>query len=267
MGRDKVTLQDVGMLKKPPRKSELFFDTWSPQMAWCLGVIYQRGAVVSSHSTLVDSANLDLLRAFHSLVKESKLHTHSRSVVIESIYMGDRLLELGMPDSSYGVDRVPPIPEEYVPYVIRGILDTHSSSICTFGWTYLAQIELILPCNIEGVFRLMRRELKKRNYHVQTELKDIDYYGILNNEPVGVLRRLKMTRPREIIDCYKWLFSNPRVKLPFNGTQRWMWSQLEWMSRDIDACAKLLADKEMVSELRRISNSGKRANVMVDWQE
>ncbi len=247
------------------RKGELFFDTWTRGTAWCLGVIYERGVVDSDHRTVVESHDLPLLKAFRGLVQESKFCKDRRSVIIEAAHIGERLLDLGMEKGAFNVLRVPSVPEEYVPYVIRGILDTQGT-IASFG-PYLAEISLEFPSRQEACLRFMRRELKRRKYRVREEQREIDFCGIAHNEPASYVRSLTMSRPEDITDCYRWLYGSPEEGIPFNRAQRWIWSQLHWMLRDLDACSKMLERKEMVSELRGIIRKGKRENLMGDWCE
>ncbi|MBN1677874.1 MAG: hypothetical protein JW880_04980 [Candidatus Thermoplasmatota archaeon] len=247
------------------RKGEKFFDSWTPQSAWALGVVCERAAVDSSHGTVVEAADTPLLRAFCGLVKEARLCRDRRTVVIESLHVAERLLALGMEEGAFSVRRVPSVPEEYVPYVIRGILDTQGV-IASFG-PYLAELSLEFPTRQKACLRFMHRELKRRGYSVREMSKEIDFLGIAREEPASYKWTLTMSKPEDVIDCYKWLYRTPIAGLSFNRAQRWVWSQLHWLLRDLEACSRMLKDKKMLSELREVIREGKRAKLMGDWKE
>jgi hypothetical protein len=234
-------------------------------MAWCLGVIYERGTVEPDLGVLVEVSDLNLLKAFNSLVKGSELVKDKRWVAFESVHVAERLVELGMEKCAFRASEVPPIPDTYTRYVIRGILDTHGS-IASFG-PYLAEIKLEFPTYNEACLEFIRRELKRRGYHNRAEPREIDFLGVSSREPASYVWALSMSRPGEIIDCYKWLYGKPDSRVKFYKAQKWVWSQLQWMLRDLEACAEMLKDKEMVSELQGVVKEGMRMKLMGDWSE
>ncbi|MEM0342764.1 MAG: hypothetical protein QXU73_00715 [Thermoplasmata archaeon] len=245
------------------RAGERFFDTWSPQMAWCLGVVYECGAADPEEGLVIESSDRRLLGAFRKLVRESKLLRDTRTLVAESPHMGERLCSLGMVKGAFTVRRVPLVPEEYVRYLVQGILDTHAE-VASYD-PYLAELRLELATRQRACLSFLERELRKRGYGVSRGPVEIDFHGVARGEPASYVYSLSMCRPREIADFYNWLFGKPRADLPYDGAQRWMWSQLRLLLRDIDALSELVKDKEMMAELRRIAHAGEREGLADGW--
>jgi len=81
------------------------------------------------------------------------------------------------------------------------------------------------------------------------------------------VRSLAMSRPEEILSCYRWLYSKPISGLTFNGAQMWIWSQLHWLLRNLEACSRTLKHKDMLVELREAIREGRKASPMGDWRE
>jgi len=242
------------------RDGERFFDSWSPQMAWCLGVVYECGAADPEYGIVVESSDRQLLKAFRQLVRESRLYRDGKTLGVSSAHVGERLCALGMEKNAFRVRRVPRVPEEHVRYLVRGILDCHEG-IASFDG-YLADIRLELPTRQRACLKFLEHELEARGYHFRREPRDIDFKGIASGEPASYIYSLSMSEPREIIDCYRWLFGEPCADLPFTGAQRWVWTQLRWMLRDIEACAELLKDEELMKELRQIVRKGMQTGLM-----
>lgn len=217
---------------------------------------YECGAADPGDGLVVESSDRKLLGAFRKLVKVSRLCRDTQTLVVESPHMGERLCGLGMVEGAFMVRRVPPVPQECVRYLIQGIFDSHAE-VASYD-PYLAELRLELATRQRACLSFLERELRRRGYSVSREPAEIDFHGVARGEPASYMYAVSMSRPREIADFYDWLFARPRAALPYYGAQRWMWSQLRLLLRDIDALSKLVKDKEFVIELRRIAREGER---------
>jgi len=107
-----------------------FFDTWSPAMAWVLGLYLTDGTISSNGhgQTMLTSCDVDILeKARNHLDSEHPISPdkHSRALMLQinSVKLVDRLAELGVvPRKSFTV-QAPQCPPEMWPHLLRGIWD------------------------------------------------------------------------------------------------------------------------------------------------
>jgi hypothetical protein len=229
----KLTEKSAGRL----REWERFFDLWTPEMAWCLGVLHECGSVFEDYSIAVCSRDFDLLRAVRSLLKESRFAPGGRELRIDSPYLGLRLVELGMePKGCFHVSRVPTIPEDHVKFVIRGVLDGQGvvpySSEPGDPW-------VSLQTSRKAVARFIEKTLRSRGYRIRRESLDINMRGLWEGGPDWSYG-MRLTELSDIIDCYNWLYVDEIKSLRYNVAQTWYWSGLERQLKALGAARAIL---------------------------
>lgn len=118
----------------PPRKhkvNEAFFDQWTNEMAWVLGLIVTDGNIPTDNYSALsisqkDEATLKLIAKYMgadyiitALYKTRKTPT----LLINSAKLRKRLFELGITNKKSLVIPFPKVPEEFLPAFIRGVID------------------------------------------------------------------------------------------------------------------------------------------------
>ena len=116
-----------------PRKNKVnedFFKTWSNEMAWVLGMFLTDGCVSkNSHTVTISQKDTSILEkiakamdADFVLAKQTKTK-RTPTLLINSMIIKEDLINLGIsPKKSLTVE-MPPIPKEYMPSFIRGVID------------------------------------------------------------------------------------------------------------------------------------------------
>ncbi|WOV89019.1 LAGLIDADG family homing endonuclease [Sporosarcina oncorhynchi] len=110
--------------------NELFFQTWSPEMAWVLGLLLTDGHVSKTNQSIyLSQKDEDLLRKVGILMgaepviaKPSGTRTIPMLIINSKIIRAD-LERLGMTTAKSYTVIFPEVPEAYLPAFIRGVID------------------------------------------------------------------------------------------------------------------------------------------------
>lgn len=251
-GISEFTSEDMKKCTVDNWKHQGFFDEWSPEMAWCLGVFYERGVVDESYSSSVYSSNFRLLGEMRRLVKDSRFLPDRRELRIDSPKTGLRLIELGMSSNqAYDVTKVPEIPPEYERYLIRGIMDENRS--LPFSDT-LTNLWVEISTSRKAVARYVEKVLTRRGYDVKRGLTDIEFSGIIGKEPAAYSYAVRVRGLQSVIDLYEWLYSKDASGIRYNEAQKWFWHYLKWLSDEIDAAKTLL---NRIGDMKRLGRAVK----------
>lgn len=108
--------------------NEHFFDSWSPEMAWVLGLIASDGYIHKGlHYWQITMADLDCLEQVANLVGYTgtiiKPFTNCHVLKINSTVMVRRLLEIGLTPRKSLTIEFPEMPSEMQRHFIRGVFD------------------------------------------------------------------------------------------------------------------------------------------------
>ena len=113
--------------------NEKFFDTWSSDMAYVLGLLFTDGCVSKAGTVALSINDLDLLEAVRLAMQSThkiELSKHQKNLYVFHFArenMVQRLNELGLvPNKSLTV-KFPDVPFEYVPDFLRGVFDGDGS--------------------------------------------------------------------------------------------------------------------------------------------
>lgn len=127
--REAHTLAIANNTHKIYRAHYNIFDTWSPKMAWTLGLIASEGNIQKDRPYIqFINTETELMEKFKSVIEYTGSYiwhngSRSYSISLYSQHMVDSLLKLGItPRKSLTLD-YPPVPIEYLPDFARGYLD------------------------------------------------------------------------------------------------------------------------------------------------
>jgi len=176
--------------------NQQFFDTWTPEMAWVLGLLASDGSVHSNGKQfMLGSKDIDLIEQFYNLLEyngptgmnNSGVHT----APISSTVIVKRLAELGIVPHKTYVLEYPPVPDSFHSHFIRGYVDgdgcifirTHQSlrfphmivSVVSTSGTFMEQLSCVLSNN--GIkHKLSSRQ--PRTGHMRWNIVTRAYHGI-----------------------------------------------------------------------------------------
>jgi predicted DNA-binding protein YlxM (UPF0122 family) len=113
--------------------NEKFFDTWSADMAYVLGLLITDGCVSESGTVSLSINDKDLLEKVRSAMGSN--HKIEPSKYQKNLYifhfsrenMVKKLKELGIVPRKSLVVKFPDVPYEYIPYFLRGVFDGDGS--------------------------------------------------------------------------------------------------------------------------------------------
>jgi hypothetical protein len=132
---------DKGKFKgKELRKwNESFFDNWSNEMAYCLGLLFTDGCIVKSGVTFTQK-DIELVQKFSSHIKlQNKLYFRQEKMIggvksgecyvlqLNSVALVERLSEFGLEPKKSLTMKFPAMPNKYVRHFIRGCWDGDGS--------------------------------------------------------------------------------------------------------------------------------------------
>jgi hypothetical protein len=131
----------LGLCKKPRRKyNEKFFDEWSSEMSYILGFIMADGCVeTNGRKTLsiqIHEKDIEILNFINSKlcnenIIEKTSYDNQFRIRINSPYIVDKLISLGIIARKTGYESMKFIPDEWKSDFIRGYFDGDGSiSIC-----------------------------------------------------------------------------------------------------------------------------------------
>ncbi|RHW42159.1 hypothetical protein D1B31_05855 [Neobacillus notoginsengisoli] len=159
----------------PPRKhsvNEDFFDFWSHEMAWVLGIIITDGNIpMKNYSTITitqkDERILKLIANYMGTDYNIGAIYETRktpTLFIHSAKIRKKLNQLGISANKSSNVLFPPVPEVYLPSFIRGVIDGD-------GWVqnrgYVMNITTASPEFAKGLETIFR--LWKLNTEITTE--------------------------------------------------------------------------------------------------
>lgn len=148
--------------------NEDFFKTWTPEMAWVLGLIITDGHVNKQyHSIYLSQKDEDLLRKVAVLMEAEPViapATGTRTtpmLIINSKIIKEDLERLGItPNKSHTVN-FPEVPDQYLPAFVRGVVDGD-------GWvqkrSYVMNITTASEHFANGLLSVFR------NWNLRTEI-------------------------------------------------------------------------------------------------
>ncbi|WP_316570028.1 LAGLIDADG family homing endonuclease [Neobacillus sp. YIM B06451] len=116
----------------PPRKhkvNEAFFDHWSNEMAWVLGLIVTDGNICPTNQSFsVSQKDPQLLEKIANLMEftgkaAKRAHADLYTLTVCSKALKDDLCKLGVTKRKSLTVNFPNCPEEYLPSFVRGVID------------------------------------------------------------------------------------------------------------------------------------------------
>jgi len=135
-------LMDLGVELVPPGSgtafyvNERFFDKWSPEMAWCLGLLWTDGHISKDGSVDLTSKDREMLVKFRKLVSGEQRITKCKDKRNDytwyrfrfgSVNIAARLHKIGIKTSKSRTVRLPKIPQKYLSHFVRGAFDGDGS--------------------------------------------------------------------------------------------------------------------------------------------
>jgi hypothetical protein len=116
---------------------EAALDVWSPATAYALGVILTDGSVATtdagydSHYLALEAKDREMVEIVREVLKHPKplLHTRRKYWKLHacSKKLVTRLLELGITPAKSLTVQMPPVPDEFLPHFLRGVVDGDGS--------------------------------------------------------------------------------------------------------------------------------------------
>lgn len=112
--------------------NEKFFDTWSDEMAYVLGVIAADGCVAFNHGYVVSLGvavkDIAWLMDIKKIIDtDQPLYTHPRQLYVNlrmnSKYLVNQLISMGITPRKSKTLKFPDVPEKYISHFIRGYFD------------------------------------------------------------------------------------------------------------------------------------------------
>ena len=127
-----------------------FFDSWSPAMAWVLGLLAADGSIHPTHRQFyLASKDLSLIHKFYYLLRFNGPvainNTGCHMGIICSVVLVHRLMDLGLIPNKTLILRYPPVPDNLHRHFIRGYFDADGSirtSLGSKGITPLLRIKI-----------------------------------------------------------------------------------------------------------------------------
>ncbi|WP_409270240.1 LAGLIDADG family homing endonuclease [Neobacillus sp. SCS-31] len=190
----------------PPRKhnvNEAFFDQWTNEMAWVLGLIITDGNICPTNQSFsVSQKDPQLLEKIANLMgftgkAAKRAHADLYTLTVCSKTLKDKLCKLGVTKRKSLTVNFPKCPQEYLPSFVRGVIDgdgyvdnegytvtvTSGSSSFAQGllsvyqeWTLRARIRTEKTNSLNSIYRVVvsdRESVKK--------LADIIYRNARSN--------------------------------------------------------------------------------------
>jgi predicted DNA-binding protein YlxM (UPF0122 family) len=113
--------------------NEKFFDTWSSDMTYVLGLLFTDGCVSKAGTVALSINDFDLLEAVRLAMQSThkiELSKHQKNLYIFHFArenMAKKLELLGMVPNKSLVVKFPDVPYEYIPDFLRGVFDGDGS--------------------------------------------------------------------------------------------------------------------------------------------
>ena len=108
-----------------------FFKSWSPEMAWVLGLMFADGNVTragtTSWSCTISSMDPSMVEKIRSIIATEapvRIHkNHSAWLTVGAGDVGDDLISLGCVPRKSRIMQFPPVPMVYLSHFVRGLWD------------------------------------------------------------------------------------------------------------------------------------------------
>jgi hypothetical protein len=135
-------LADLGVELVPPGSgtaldvNERFFDKWSPEMAWCLGLLWTDGHMSKDGSVELVSKDREMLVKFRKLISGEQRITKCEDrrndytwhrYRFGSVNIAATLHKRGMKTRKSLTAGFPKVPEKYLSHFVRGVFDGDGS--------------------------------------------------------------------------------------------------------------------------------------------
>ena len=193
-----VTLRKINV-------DENFFSSWSPEMAWVLGLIFSDGnlfvdkgnnariSIAQKETELLDKVKILMncnARLYHSprKVYDDVVSGELYTLQIQDKKIFSDLISLGLVENKSLTVDFPNIPKEYVRHFIRGCWDGDGSVFLERGKGLSARIRTSFVSGslsfIKGMlYELEKAGLKKRNIYTSTYKRKNPSYSFKINKP------------------------------------------------------------------------------------
>ena len=112
-----------------PRKhrlNESFFNEWSNEMAWVLGLVVTDGCLSNNRYTIsIAQKDTEILKKVAQVMNSDFVLDNNKtpSLLLNSKIMYKRLVEMGISSNKSATIKVPDVPAAYLPHFIRGVID------------------------------------------------------------------------------------------------------------------------------------------------
>ena len=198
---------------------ESFFESWSPEMAWCLGLLWTDGCLTERHSIELTSTDRDVLEKFKKSVsgeqKISKCYDRRRGYSwfryrFGSLVVANRLRELGLTERKSLVVDFPRIPHKYLRHFLRGVFDGDGSVM----WQPRDKaVRLSFATGSDKMKRDLVRVFKERGYRISSkyEPKYVERSAVRAKKvgrprTAGHCWNIKLNRIDDIRDFFNWIY-------------------------------------------------------------
>ena len=128
--RDVLYKNGVTNIKRPRKNkvNEQFFDAWSKEMAWVLGLVVTDGCIINSSRTMAliqkDERILKLVAKYMEADYVTTDHeSRTLTLLVNSVRITAKLKELGVEENKSLTAPFKVVPEEFLPHYIRGVID------------------------------------------------------------------------------------------------------------------------------------------------
>lgn len=159
-----------------PRKhrlNESFFNKWSNEMAWVLGLIVTDGCLSKSQYTIrIAQKDTEILKKVAKVMNSDFVLDKNKtpSLLLNSKIMYKQLEEIGITSNKSTTIKMPDIPVQYLPHFIRGVIDGD-------GWIqdrgYVMNITTASMDFANGLYKIFI------NWHLNAEIAT---YKTMNNK-------------------------------------------------------------------------------------
>jgi hypothetical protein len=194
-----------------------FFETWSAELAWFLGLMYADGNIQNTrHRALLSSKDIDLLEQVRDLIGSNfpiELTGTNPQLYLYSIDLVECLERYGLTPAKSLTKKFPDMPPQFLHHFVRGYWD--GNGFITFGnRTVTIGVELASKDFIDELGNVLRNLLQSDIYLVErSEHKPQLYNGtwIIQKHPIYAIR-ICGARARTVLN---WMYqdSTPQTRL------------------------------------------------------
>jgi intein-encoded DNA endonuclease-like protein len=195
-----------------------FFETWSAELAWFLGLMYADGNIQNTrHRALLSSKDIDLLEQVRDLIGSNfpvELTGTNPQLYLYSIDFVECLERYGLTPAKSLTKKFPDVPPQFLHHFVRGYWDGNGSISIRKEGDLSIGVELASKEFIDELGNVLRGVLQSDVYLVERSVHKPQLHNgtwIIQKHPIYALR-VHGQRARTVLN---WMYQNstPQTRL------------------------------------------------------